>query len=201
MSIGDKFDRWTVVAEPESIGGRLYVHCRCDCGKEKMVYKNSLKKMKSRSCGCLAAESCSKIGKMNDKGRLWNNHLYNIFMHIKRRCNNEKCHAYHRYGGRGIKCLFIDVNDFIEWAEKSGYRKGLQVDRINNDGDYSRENCRLVTAEENCNNTSRNVRITHGGVTKTFAQWCKHLGINYSTANSRRRRLGSHLAALGLSDD
>lgn len=182
------------------INDRPHFLCKCVCGKEKMVYLYSLKNGKSRSCGCISVENCSKIGKSNHKGKNHDHPLYNIFMHIKRRCENKNCHAYHRYGGRGIKCLFASANEFISWAESNGYRKGLQVDRINNDGHYEPLNCRFVTSKENNNNTSRNVFIEHDGLRMTFANWCRHLNLNYSTTNSRRRRLGSHKAALGLLD-
>ncbi len=198
MKIGDKFERWTVIGEKISINKRSYIKCVCACGVEKNVYCGSLKHGKSKSCGCLAAESCADVGRSNNKDCKWSHPLYNIFMHIKRRCENAKCHAYDRYGGRGIKCLFSDAKDFIDWAESNGYKKGLQVDRLDNDGHYSRDNCRLVTSQQNNNNKSSNIKITHNGETKTFAQWCRFLGVNYSTANSRRRRLGSHKAALGF---
>lgn len=198
MYIGQKINRWTVIGDAEMICGRKYLPCKCDCGTVKSVYHYTIKSGKSKSCGCLAAENCAKIGRNNNKGSNWNHPLYNIFMHIKRRCENSNCHAYHRYGGRGIKCEFQNANEFILWAESNGYSKGLHVDRIDNDGNYSPDNCRFVTAAENCNNTSRNVFITHSGETKTLSQWCKFLGLNYSTVNSRRRRLGSHKAALGF---
>lgn len=87
--------------------------------------------------------------------------LYKIWVGIKTRCQNPKYHAFHRYGGRGISVapIWDDPAEFIRWGIDSGWRSGLQIDRIDNNGDYSPENCRFVTVTENSRNTGRN-RIT-----------------------------------------
>ena len=79
----------------------------------------------------------------------------NVYFNMKRRCYDSKTWNYKNYGGRGIRVCNKwnnDVVKFIEWALINGYGKGLQIDRINNDGDYSPDNCRFVTPKENSNN-------------------------------------------------
>lgn len=74
---------------------------------------------------------------------------------MKARCCSSKKDGYHRYGGRGIKVCVEWLNDFEafkSWALANGFKKELQIDRINSDGDYSPENCRFVTPEENTRN-------------------------------------------------
>lgn len=84
-------------------------------------------------------------------------HLRYCFSGIKYRCNNPKYIRYKDYGGRGIKCLFKSSNEFINYIinELQIDPRGLQIDRINNDGNYEPGNIRFVTAKENCNNRKR----------------------------------------------
>lgn len=71
------------------------------------------------------------------------------FGSIKSRCNNTNNKNYNIYGGRGIKCEFKSFNDFYSWCLEQGIEDGLDVDRIDNNGNYSRTNCQLITKEEN----------------------------------------------------
>ncbi len=69
------------------------------------------------------------------------------------RCINPKKHNYTRYGGRGIKVCFTS-NEFVDYVinELQVDPRGLQIDRIDNDGDYERGNIRFVTNKVNCQN-------------------------------------------------
>ncbi|KKK51461.1 hypothetical protein LCGC14_3114730 [marine sediment metagenome] len=77
---------------------------------------------------------------------------------MNQRCSDPKAHNYNRYGGRGIKCLFKSLDTFRDYVMNgSGYDtieklKGLQIDRIDNNGHYEKGNIRFVTAKENSNN-------------------------------------------------
>lgn len=81
-------------------------------------------------------------------------HLRHCFYDMRRRCNNLERKDYNRYGGRGIKCLFESVNEFVNYviAELRIDPRGLQIDRIDNDGHYERGNVRFVTSKVNNNN-------------------------------------------------
>lgn len=81
---------------------------------------------------------------------------------MKERCYNPNAHYYKNYGGRGISICDEWRNDpiaFIQWGEKHGYQKGLQIDRIDNDGNYEPSNCRFVTPKENNNNKRNNILL------------------------------------------
>lgn len=95
--------------------------------------------------------------------------LYNIFKSMHDRCENVKNKAYKRYGGRGIKVCdewsLDNINNFISWAHENGWKKGLQLDRIDNNAGYSPSNCRLITAKENSRNRSSNKYVTVNGET------------------------------------
>lgn len=76
------------------------------------------------------------------------------FSGIKQRCSNPKNVAYKYYGGRGIKCLFKNANEFIDYIINKLQidPRGLQVDRIKNNGHYKKGNIRIITAKVNVNN-------------------------------------------------
>ena len=117
---------------------------------------------------------------MNDDIR----RLKNVYRAMKNRCTNTNRHNYHRYGGRGIKICddwLNDIETFIEWSLKNGYKIGLQIDRIDNDGGYSPENCRWVTPKENANNKESNVLITYNNETKSIAEWSEIVDIDAKT--------------------
>lgn len=81
-----------------------------------------------------------------------------------------------------------DFNAFESWALANGYAPDLAIDRIDNDGDYSPENCRFVTLAENNQNRCRSRFYTYNGKTQNLMQWCTELGLNYRTVMYRMRR-------------
>ena len=114
------------------------------------------------------------------------------YNHMKDRCYNPKDKRYNRYGGRGIKICqewLDDYNSFERWALNHGYQKNLQIDRIDNDCDYTPNNCRFVTCKCNNNNRSTCRYFTYNGKTQNLMQWCEEYSIKYSTA-LRRAHLG-----------
>ena len=114
---------------------------------------------------------------------LRNPKLYSLWRTMLHRCYNPKRQSYKRYGGRGIQVCeeWKDPIKFMNWAEVNGYKEGLQIDRINNNGNYCPENCRWVTPKENSRNTRKNVNITLNGKTKTVSEWCEIIKISKFT--------------------
>lgn len=68
---------------------------------------------------------------------------------------------------------------------QSGYEEGLQLDRIDNNGNYCPENCRWVTRKQNMNNVRKNVRFEYNGVSHTVAEWARIAGLSYMTVYER----------------
>jgi len=80
--------------------------------------------------------------------------LRHRFNTIKQRCNNPKNKDYKNYGGRGIKCLFNSSKEFVDYVvnELKTDPRGLEIDRIDNNGYYEPDNIRIVTRKVNRNN-------------------------------------------------
>lgn len=154
--LGNNYGRWTVIYDDlpyNQTQGRLIV-CQCCCDKKtiKLVKLQVLKDGRSKSCGCLKDEKTierSTTHGMAGKGRT---KIYSLWSHIKSRCNNVNNGSYLDYGGRGIYvCVewLHDFKPFNDWCISNGWVEGLQLDRIDNGGPYSPDNCRFVTMQEN----------------------------------------------------
>jgi hypothetical protein len=160
--------------------------CLCDCGGEVKVRGTDLKIGHTQSCGCLQREMTRERATQHS---LTGTPLYKVFDNMMLRCYSPISRGYKNYGGRGIKvCLAWreDRGMFFNWAENSGYKVGLQLDRINNNGNYCPENCRWVTRKENCNNKRNTIKLTLNGETFSLSRWSAEKGINYKTLKSRK---------------
>src|SRR5262245_3167077 len=95
--------------------------------------------------------------------------LYNVWAGMKRRCNDPETVGYGNYGGRGITICrewSESVKAFIEWCLANGWKRGLTIDRKDNNGPYAPWNCRFITVKKNCNNKRTNTLLTAFGETK-----------------------------------
>ena len=119
--------------------------------------------------------------------------LYSRYYHMRSRCENKADRGYEWYGGRGIKVCDEWRNDivaFIEWGIANGFKEGLSLDRIDNNGDYSPENCRWADATQQCNNRRTNAFLSLNGEKHTYAEWGRITGINQLTIRNRIEDLG-----------
>ena len=172
---------------------RILWRCKCDCGNEKIVAASALRSGNTASCGCLHDELFMQNRIRHDKHGERNTRLYRIWSGMKQRCYNPGHHKYHRYGGRGIEVCEEwrdSFETFRDWALANGYRDDLTIDREDNDGSYSPENCRWATTKEQANNVSYNLVFNHKGEEKTLKEWAREYGINYHTVYSRIFRQG-----------
>jgi hypothetical protein len=100
--------------------------------------------------------------------------LYMVWSAMKRRCYNKNTKDYEGYGGRGITVCSLwrtDFQAFRDWALAHGYAKGLQIDRRDNNGHYTPDNCRFVTATESARNRRCARIVVAFGEIKTVAAW------------------------------
>lgn len=116
---------------------------------------------------------------------------YKRWKAMKCRCYNPNHTFYKNYGGRGITICDEWKNDFMcfyEWASQSGYKKGLTLDRIDNNKGYSPQNCRWVTRKEQGRNQRTNHKITINGETRLLCEWEEISGISSKNIIKRLRR-------------
>lgn len=87
--------------------------------------------------------------------------LSNVYRQMRARCYNKNNPRYKNYGGRGI-CVCDEWNEspaaFIGWALENGFKEGLTIDRIDNDGNYEPDNCQWITRSENSKKSIENRR-------------------------------------------
>ena len=117
--------------------------------------------------------------------------LYNIWSHMCERCNNPNFVYFENYGGRGISvCAEWSGNyeAFKKWAIENGYKDNLTLDRIDNNGNYTPENCRWVTHKEQANNRRSNRLLYFNGEMHNIETWSKITGLPRHVIDGRLAR-------------
>ena len=181
---GFRFGRWTVV----EYKGKSQWLCKCDCGTVKVVRATHLRSGASKSCGCYGKEKLT-IRNTTHGGNKTSLHYH--WLDIKKRCSNPKFRQFKDYGGRGIYVSEEWINNFPafrDWSLANGYRKGLTIDRIDNDGPYAPWNCRWVDRVTQNNNKRSNHLLTVNGKTQSITKWSKEFGISESVIRGRLKR-------------
>ena len=181
---GQTINRLVVIREyGRTKSGKVTWLCRClgrqgdDCGKEVVVATCDLRNGHTKSCGCLKRERLRERHTTHDcTYEPW----YPTYNSMMRRCGHwEGASEYELrlYRDRGITVCDEWRNSpraFGDWLLAHGWRKGLQIDRIDNSKGYSPENCRVVTPKENTNNRRNTLRLDDG---TPLAMFCASIGI------------------------
>jgi hypothetical protein len=176
---GDKKGRLTLICTETNLGRRGW-RCKCDCGNDSFVRFDSLKS--TNSCGCIRIEK----GKQKKTHGMINTPAYNVWAGMKKRCLNEKNPNYYNYGGRGITVSSEWMNFENFFADMGHPEPGMQLDRIDNNAGYSKENCRWATPKQNARNKRTNV--VHDGL--TFAEAAEISGHSIQVIHWRITKLG-----------
>ena len=184
---GRVFGTWTVLNRVESKTTKHVQYlARCACGTESVVKSQHLREGNSKSC--FKCRRASLIEEHTSHG-MSDDAVYAVWCEMKRRCRNPRSSQFHYYGGRGIA---VDErwNDFATfWSDmKDGYRPGLELDRIDNDGPYSRENCRWTTRKVQTRNTRRNRIIDTPKGRMCAIEAAEACGIKYKVLLWRHKR-------------
>ncbi len=200
---GKRFGRLLAVRlekNTKNKSGQLSWLCECDCGGAKVVTGSTLVRGSTKSCGCLQRETAYNMSQAAVTHGSEPKRLYSIWCKLKGRVCCKTSPDYKDYGGRGIAIMFTCFEDFREWALKNGYTNSLSIDRIDNDGPYSRDNCRWATAKEQARNTRRNKWYTHPvtGERLSAIEWAERLGMTPGNVQIRLRRNWSLVDALSL---
>ena len=190
---GERFGRLVVLRRLENLRpGATRWLCKCDCGGTAITYTTNLKGGLCRSCGCLHIEAARERGFKSAKHGMCNTRLFRVWSNMKTRCYNKNNKSYERWGKRGIYVCDEWKNDFkafYDWAMQSGYSDELSIDRIDNNGPYSPENCRWVTPLEQANNTRKTRFIEFGGERHSLHEWSRIVGVNVTTLFYRLKRM------------
>lgn len=163
---GDKRGNVTILEKPIRKGRYYYkLRCLCVCGTIIYLETNALVKNPYISCGCKRQAGMKR--KIN-KNLTPEKSLYQRWSNMKRRCENSEYRDYHLYGERGIKVCTEwseSFQVFYDWAANNGYKKNLQIDRIDTNGNYEPNNCRWVTVQQNAwNRRNKLSQIKYKGV-------------------------------------
>lgn len=184
---GFKFNMLTVLCEiepailPSGQKNRVF-RCKCDCGNEKDVRLAHLTHNKIKSCGCLIPQHGYSKSK-----------LYNTWRGMLNRTRNKTYIDSHRYLERGISVCkeWEKFTVFKKWALSNGFKDGLQIDRIDNNGDYTPDNCRFVTQFENMNNREVTTMVVYENKEQPLLPLLRDIGkIDNSPAIRGRLRRG-----------
>jgi hypothetical protein len=167
-----------------------YQVCRCDCGSVGVFDCWCLKRATTRSCGCLNLEVAKN--KFTKHG-MHKSAEYKCWKGMVQRCVNPKASHYMDYGGRGIRVCdrWREPNGrgFMNFFEDMQKRPpNTEIDREDNDGHYTPDNCRWATRQEQSRNKRSTVHITYKGKTQCMADWADELGIRRLTLWARIKK-------------
>lgn len=182
---GKQFGYLTAIKQAgKTKSGSIKWLCKCVCGNEAIVGGWNLRSGHTKSCGCLQK---AIVRKNATKHSCSYTSIYDVWVSFRQRCCNPQNPAYQRYGARGVKVCdeWNSFEAFFEWSLKNGYRKGLSLDRIDNNGNYAPNNCRWADFETQANNTSRNIKTKVSGELLTLAQISKKYSLPYKRIASR----------------
>lgn len=185
---GAKFGMLEVIDIGRNVNKQKMSLCKCACGSYTIVANSHLLSGHTTSCGCKnIGVDKEKLRRLKEK---FSHPLYKAWTSMKHRCDNPNAQQYHNYGARGISVCDewrTSYNAFREWALSNGWKKGLSLDRIDNDGNYCPRNCRWTDKPTQGRNRRTNILVTYKGETKTVAEWAEITGLYYTTILERVR--------------
>lgn len=190
---GQRYGRLVALELAHVIKGQRSWRFRCDCGTETIKQLSHVRQGRTRSCGCLKAEvervASLKHGARN--GPLKDRRLYSVWRSAKGRCNNPTDPGFKNYGARGIEMCAAWCADFEAFRADMGYPPaGASLDRIDNDGPYSPENCRWAQRGVQNTNKQRSIWVQRSSGAIPLSHLARESGVPYGTLLARIYDLG-----------
>ncbi len=180
--IGQRFGNLTVISRTTG-AHKWHVSwlCQCECGAVAVVITKLLRNGGVKSCGCLRhRHAANRTHGMSGTAE------FNVWLDARRRCHKPSDRAYRFYGARGIQMSEDWRGDFGAFYRDMGPRpKGATLDRIDNDGPYSAENCRWATWVQQANNKRSTRHLEFRGESKPLAEWAREIGVRSKTLRAR----------------
>lgn len=180
VSPGMRFGAWTVIERSSLLcyGRKDGYLVSCVCGETKTVLAGSLIQELSRSCGCKKGQF---ITEMKTRHGMTESETYKSWCSMIQRCDNPKEKCFPNYGGRGIfVCQAWYV--FDNFLRDMGTRvDGFSLDRIDNNGGYTPENCRWASRETQGGNKRNNTLVRVADEIVCFAKATRLISKNKST--------------------
>jgi len=175
---GKIFGRLTVISLSDKRGTNWYWNCVCECGNNNTVRGSHLTSDNVQSCGCLCRDN---VRKANTTHGMCFTPTHYSWSGMKTRCLNENSVSYRDYMGRGITICdrWLKFENFLE--DMGERPEGTTLDRMDNDGNYCKENCTWSTVQEQNDNRSISLSLTFNDKTMTFKEWADSLGLKYDT--------------------
>jgi hypothetical protein len=181
---GDKFGKLEVISEankiilPSGQKNRAF-KCKCECGNEKIIRLVHLKRGRIASCGCIKnTQNCKSA-----------TYLHKVWRAVNRRCGKDyfENHLYYKKGITVCKEWSDTFINFEKWSINNGYKKGLQIDRIDNSKGYSPNNCRWVTSKINNNNRDNTIIVEYNNEKYPISLLLEKLNKKNNYSNILRR--------------
>lgn len=176
--VGKTYGRLTVLGISRRGSSREAIfRCICSCGNFTEVRSSSITTGSTVSCGCYRVD---RVREVSTKTGMSHTPEYSAWYRMLRRCTNKQDAKFVDYGGRGITVCESWLK-FEQFYADMGPRPSPKhsIDRIDNNGNYCKENCKWATLKEQQNNRRSNKLLTHAGVTMTLAQWSAVTGLSY----------------------
>lgn len=186
--------------ENEKIGNLIFVNrvesdnkrrpvanFRCECGKEFVSRIDTVKTLRTKSCGCMKlkfmSENLSRHGHVKNGKK---SPEYGSWQAMHARCKNPKHQNYERYQQLGIT-VCEEWSTFDKFIADMGLKPSPEhtIDRIENTKGYYKENCRWATRNEQQRNRRDTTFVTYKGKTKSIADWAEELGFTLPLLYSR----------------
>lgn len=208
IPLGTRFGRLVTISTSTPTSSEYwYRHyeCLCDCGNVTSPRKCSLLRGDTTSCGCYAKESAGDRVRTHGVSK---HPVAGSYYGMVNRCTNEDSQDYSYYGGRGIKVCkewLCKEKGLLQFIQDMGgtHVKGLEIERIDNNGNYEPSNCKWATRREQVlNRRFETVQIgvpnylTFNGKTLCLSQWEDETGLMRVLSLTGLESLGGRLRGL-----
>lgn len=191
IHVGQRIGKQTVLSAPEFVSSgprgkrRWKAMVQCECGTTRMLLVQSL--LRANTCGCDPEPQRTAVT-THGQSRSW---IYSRWRGMINRCELATHKKFKRYGARGIKVCqeWHDFTTFERWAKENKLTRDAEIDRRDNNGDYSPDNCRVVTHRENQQNKCTSKMLVAFGETKAASEWVTdpRCRVRYQALMSRLR--------------